>query len=187
MLQIYVFLPKTHIYIATEWEMLCNFVVMLTASILQSVEFYVIAVVFAAAVVAFLGRRPGAGPVRQILLPGVISLEEQGAVASIEFICDDDGSVLLRRHGVTGVRSDGAVSLAIEVSGFDVRIKERVVPGGADSAAMPVDTAAFMLDFMGREHYFISYTTEVTGTDPGLFASLTLSNRPGNRVVKPLQ
>lgn len=158
---------------------------MIAASVFQSVEFYVIAVVIAAAVVALSMRRPSGGPVREILLPGVISLEEGGTAPSVELICGDDGTVVLRRHGLTGVRSDGAVSLAIEVRGFDVRIQERVV-GGYGYDAAPIDTASFLLDFMGREHYFISYTTAVSDTEPGHFASLTLHNRPGIRAVKPL-
>ena len=166
--------------------MIRNFVDMLLAGIFQSVEFYVIAVTVAAAIVALAGRRPASGPVRQILLPGVISLEERGEGPSVEFLCADDGSVLLRRNGVAGVKADGAVSLAIEVKGFDVKITERTVAGGRDASAEPVDTASFVLDFMAREHYFISYTTEVTSAEPGLFASVTLNNRPGNHVVKQL-
>ena len=158
---------------------------MLPLSILQSVEFYVIAVVVAAAVVAFLGHKPQGGPARQYLLAGVISQEGVSDRPSIELLCGDDGSVILRRHGLRGVREDGAVSLADGGKGFDVRIIERVVPGR--EPWQPVDTASFILDFMGREHYFISYTSESRSSESDLFASLTLNNRPGNRVAKNLQ
>lgn len=160
---------------------------MLVTSIFQSVEFYVIAVVVAAAIVALLGRRPSDGPVRQYLLPGVISQEggESASSPGIELLCGDDGSVLLRRHGLKGVREDGAVSLAVEVKGFDVSITERVVAGR--EPWQPVDTASFILDFMGREHYFISYRSELSASESALFASVTLHNRPGNRVAKHLQ
>lgn len=40
---------------------------------------------------------------------------------------------------------------------------------------------------MGREHYFISYRSENRNAESELFASLTLNNRPGNRVIKNLQ
>ncbi|MCM1164262.1 MAG: hypothetical protein NC339_08450 [Muribaculaceae bacterium] len=157
-------------------------------SIFQSVEFYVIAVVVAAAIIAILGRKPSGGAVRQYLLPGLLTSDGDAVVPmppSVEFVCADDGTVTLHRRGLRGVREDGAVSLAIDVKGFDVAIKERIVPGR--EPWQPVDTASFVLDFMGKEHYFISYTTELTPVESGLFASLTLHNRPGNVVRKNLQ
>lgn len=166
-------------------EIFCNFVAMLPLSVFQSVEFYVIAVVMAAAIVALSSRRPSMGPVRQVLLPGVITLEEPAdTTPSIELLCGDDGTVLLRRHGLVGVNDTGAVSLAIEISGFDVKIKERIVPGRGPGEK--VDTAAFILDFMGREHYFISYTAELTESQSNLFGSLTLNNQPGIHASKRL-
>lgn len=158
---------------------------MIICSILQSVEFYVIASVIAAAVVAFLGKNPAKGPAREYLLAGVITMEDGDDAPSVELICGEDGKVLLRRHGISGVDVSGAVSLAIEVVGFDVRIKERVVEGRDNSC--PVNTASFILDFMGREHYFISYESPLTSASSSLFASLTLHNREGNRILKKLQ
>lgn len=151
-------------------------------SILDSVEFYVIAAVVAAAVIAFSARGDSKGPVRQILLPGVLSLSDSPRRPSVELICCDDGSVILRRHGISGMTLSGAVSLAINVSGFDVKIKERTVAGKRGDTET-VDTASFILDFMGAERYFISYTAE----DAGLFVALTLHNRPGIRVEKQMQ
>lgn len=162
---------------------------MILAGIFQSVEFYVIAAVMAAMIVALCARSDDRGPVREILLAGVISRERddgnEDADPSIELICNDDGSVVLRRHGLLGVYASGAVSLAIEVKGFDVKIRERVVPGRDDSGE-PVYTASFILDFMAREHYFISYVSDSTPFATSQTASLTLSNRPGNRVEKRL-
>ena len=148
---------------------------------INSVEFYVIAAVIAAAVVAFSARKSDEGPVRQILLPGVLAKSDTAPSAMVELLCNDDGSVILRRHGVTGVSVTGAVSLAITIKGFDVKIKERVVEGSP--ADEEIDMASFILDFMAEERYFISYTSDKYG----LFAALTLKNRPGNRVVKSLQ
>ncbi|MDE6118114.1 MAG: hypothetical protein K2G33_11480, partial [Duncaniella sp.] len=71
--------------------------------------------------------------------------------------------------------------LAITVRGFDVLIKERIVEGNPVDEM--IDTASFVLDFMGEERYFISYSAEAYG----LFVALTLKNRAGNRIVKPLQ
>lgn len=148
---------------------------------INSVEFYVIAAVVAAAVVAFSARRGDEGPAKQILLSGVLTKREVPTGAMIELLCNDDGTVLLRRYGVEGLTISGAVSLAITVRGFDVKIKERIVEGRPEDE--PIDTAAFILDFMGEERYFISYTSDSSG----LFAATTLKNRSGNRIVKELQ
>ncbi len=150
-------------------------------SILQSVEFYVIAAVVAAAIVAFSARGDKKGPARQFLFPGVLTISDSPRSPAIELICDEDGSVVLRRYGVDGMTLSGAVSIAVTVTGFDVKIKERVVEG--KPADDMVDTATFVLDFMGPERYFISYTAE----DAGLFVATTLHNRPGIRVMKPMQ
>lgn len=157
----------------------------LLSSIFQSVEFYVISVVVAAAIVAFMGRRPSAGPARRYAYDGVTTLEEPAdSSPSIELLCGDDGSVVLRRRGLRGVRQDGRVVIEVEVVGFDVRITERVTAGRWPE---PVDTASFILPFMGREHYFISYKSPLSESQEELMASLTLHNRPGNRVVRPLR
>lgn len=163
--------------------------IMLLASILQSVEFYVIAVTIAAMVVALCGKRAAPGPVREILLSGVISREKvcdgtHLVEPAIEFICFDDGSVVLRRHGLTDVTDRGAVSLAIELKGFDVVIRERIVSGREDG--MPVDAASFILDFMAPEHYFITYRSELPSGAVVMASSLTLHNRPGIHVTKRL-
>lgn len=155
---------------------------MMSAVAIGSVEFYVIAAVVAAAVLAFSGRKSSSGPARQYLLPGVLTLADSPQSAAVELICADDGTVVLRRHGVEGMTLTGAVSIAVDVSGFDVKIKERRVEGRPGDHET-VDTASFVLDFMGAERYFISYTAE----DAGLFAALTLHDRPGIRVVKALQ
>lgn len=162
---------------------------MIIAGIFQSVEFYVIAVTVAAMIVALCNGHGGHGPVREILLAGIISRENNGddmdeRGQEIELICCDDGQVVLRRHGLKGVSASGAVSLAIEIRGVEVRIKERVVEGRLDSE--PVDTASFILDFLAPERYFITYKSELPTGAVTVATSLSLSNRPGNRVVKQL-
>ena len=161
------------------------------AGIFQSVEFYIIATLLAAMTVALCARGDSRGPVREILAAGVITRESDGDAEQgdghrpeIEFICLEDGSVILRRHGIRGVTASGAVSLAMELKGFELKIRERSGAGRPDSE--PIDTASFILDFMAREHYFISYTSDLTDASTSLTTSLTLSNRPGNRVVRRL-
>lgn len=147
--------------------------------IITSVEFYVIAAVVAAAIVAFMGRREPAGAARQILMPTQLRCSGQERDEALELIAMDDGSVILRRHGVKGIGSDGALSLAITVKGFDVTVNERIVAGGGE----PVDTAEALLEFMGREHYFIHYRSEQIDR----VAAFTFHNRPGIHVIKPMQ
>ncbi len=158
---------------------------MIICSVFQSVEFYVLASVIAAAIVAFLSGNSSKGPAREYLLAGVITMEELDDSPSVELICGEDGKVVLRRHGISGVDMSGAVSLAIEVIGFDVKIRERIVAGREHTE--PINTASFILDFMGCEHYFISYESPLTSVSSPLFASLTLHNREGNRILKKLQ
>lgn len=166
-------------------------ILVILAGIFQSVEFYIIATLLAAMTVALCARGDNRGPVREILVGGVITREdeadpgvEDGHRPEIEFICLEDGSVILRRRGIRGVTASGAVSLAMELKGFELKIRERTMAGRPDSE--PIDTASFILDFMAREHYFISYTSDITDASTSLTTSLTLSNRPGNRVVKRL-
>lgn len=155
---------------------------MILVSVFQSVEFYVIAAVVAAAIVAYSAKSGTHGPARQFLIPGVLTNEGKRVSPMIELICNDDGSVLLRRYGVEGVTLSGAVSLAIKVIGFDVKIKERIVEGKHGDEEI-IDTSSFLLEFMAQERYFISYTSEATG----LFVAVTLKNRPGNHVIKSMQ
>ncbi len=148
-------------------------------AIYNTVEFYVIAVVVAAAVVALSARRDGGGAVRQLLLATRLRYSGESREPALELASLDDGNVLLRRHGLDGLASGGAVSLAVEVKGFDVKIKERLVTGGGE----PVDTAEVVLDFMGQERYFINYTAEsVDGV-----VAFTFHNREGMHVIRPFR
>ena len=66
-------------------------------AVFDSVEFYVIAAVVAAAIIAFSAKGGAGGPARQYLLPGMLTLADSPKVPAIELICCDDGSVVLRR------------------------------------------------------------------------------------------
>ena len=153
---------------------------------LHTTEFYVISLMIAAAIVALLGRRREPGAARQYLLAGVLERldEEPAPQPSIEFYCCDDGSVVLRRRGLAGIDTACAVSLAVEVKGFDITIHERHAP--SHRPGEPVDTASFLLDFLAPEHYFIRYVTPLTPAESEKVATLTLHNRPGLRTSRPL-
>ena len=67
----------------------------ISPSVFQSVEFYVISAVVAAAVLAFASKGESRGPVRQYLLPGVLSLEGSLRTPSVEFLCNVDARLLV--------------------------------------------------------------------------------------------
>lgn len=147
---------------------------------LGSVEFYVYATLVAAAIVAFLARPSERGEARQHLLAGELSnasgKDWSGSSSSqptISLHVRDDGAVMLFRHGIEGVSTSGAVSLAVTVIGFDITIEERIVPG--NNLDDPIDTATFILDFLAPDRYHLKYNSSTTSR----FAATTLLNRPG--------
>lgn len=146
---------------------------------LSSVEFYVYATLVAAAIVAFLARPSSRGEARQHLLAGELSNatgRNWGEIATVQpaisLIVRDDGAVVLFRHGIDGVSTSGAVSLAITVIGFDITIEERIVPG--NDIDEPIDTATFVLDFLAPDRYHLKYNSSSTSR----FATTTLLVRP---------
>ena len=146
---------------------------------LGSVEFYVYATLVAAAIVAFLARPSSRGEARQHLLAGELSnasnrswSDINSVQPAISLIVRDDGAVVLFRHGIEGVSSSGAVSLAITIIGFDITIEERIVPG--NNLDDPIDTATFVLDFLAPDRYHLKYNSSATSS----FVATTLLVRP---------
>lgn len=146
---------------------------------LGSIEFYVYATLVAAAIVAFLARPSSRGEARQHLLAGELSnasnrswSDNASVSPAISLIVRDDGAVVLFRHGIEGVTSSGAVSLAVTVIGFDITIEERIVPG--NNLDDPIDTATFVLDFLAPDRYHLKYNSSATSS----FVATTLLVRP---------
>ena len=146
---------------------------------LGSIEFYVYATLVAAAIVAFLARPSSRGEARQHLLAGELSnasnrswSDNASVSPAISLIVRDDGAVVLFRHGIEGVTSSGAVSLAVTVIGFDITIEERIVPG--NNLDDPIDTATFVLDFLAPDRYHLKYNSSATSS----FVAATLLVRP---------
>ncbi len=146
---------------------------------LGSVEFYVYATLVAAAIVAFLARPSSRGEARQHLLAGELSnasnrswSDSASVSPAISLVVRDDGAVVLFRHGIEGVSSSGAVSLAVTVIGFDITIEERIVPG--NNLDDPIDTATFVLDFLAPGRYHLKYNSSATSS----FVATTLLVRP---------
>ncbi|MDE6453351.1 MAG: hypothetical protein K2L27_04015 [Muribaculaceae bacterium] len=151
---------------------------MILAGIFQTVEFYVIMAVVAAAVVALSAMPRRTRQARLLTFEGDLMPGEPEAAPMLHFRVMRDGRVELRRTGLAGVGDEGAVTLEVEVAGFDVVMNERLRPGRGPA----VGEAVFTMDFFGQEYYHIRYRSESTG----LFAAVTLHARPGIFVDKEL-
>lgn len=156
-------------------------------SVFKTVEFYVIVSVIAAAVVGFMALPARRSEVKLHMLAGdlrstVGDADGDEPEAAVTFIVHDEGLVELRRTGLPeSITTDGAVSIAVKVSGFDIEIEERLTAGRHPSFGH-ADTAIFILDFLAPEWYHIKYNSETSGE----FAALTLHVRPGIRYTKRL-
>lgn len=155
-------------------------------SVFDSIEFYVIAAVVASAVVGLCVRPSSKGEAVTRLLAGELSpARDDGAdsTPSIELLVEEDGSVTLTRRGLDGmVHASGALSLVVNVAGFDISVEERLTPGCPEADVPEPAEARFTLDFLGAERYHLRYYSEATG---GL-AVTPLHVRPGIHIVKPL-
>lgn len=153
---------------------------LIECGILRSVEFYVMMVVVAAAVVGICVRPSRRGEAETIFSPGLLWFDEVAGEPRIEVEVRSDGTVAIIRRGIGLLGGESKVSLAITRIGFDLAIEERVadVPGGE-----PVNAAMFVLDFLGAERYHISYSA----AHANLFTSLTLAVKPGLHVSRDLK
>ena len=156
----------------------------LLASVFQTVEFYVIVSVVAAAVIAAVSLPERKGEVKLHLLAG--ELQEAGESTdnpiqgAITFTVGAGTIVTLRREGLRGVTMDGAVSLAVKVSGFDITIDERVTPGSP--YGQTAESVTFVLDFLAPEWYHIRYESDSLSEH----AAFALHVREGIVMRKPL-
>ncbi|MDE6541526.1 MAG: hypothetical protein K2L74_05905, partial [Muribaculaceae bacterium] len=121
---------------------------MILAGIFQTVEFYVIMAVVAAAVVALSAMPRRTRQARLLTFEGDLMPGEPEAAPMLHFRVMRDGRVELRRTGLAGVGDEGAVTLEVEVAGFDVVMNERLRPGRGPA----VGEAVFTMDFFGQEY-----------------------------------
>lgn len=159
---------------------------MLIAGIFNTVEFYVIVSVIAAAVIALVSLPERKGEVKTHLLAGNLIIDDNPAPVGpgngmLTFECHAGNIVSLRRDGLEGVCSSGSVSLVVKVSGFDIVIEERITAGALPASGY-VNSATFVLDFLAPEWYHIRYESDHFSEH----ASLTLHVREGIVVKKPL-
>jgi len=148
------------------------------ASWFHSVEFYVIAAVVAAAIVALSALPARRGAARRHSAAGDLLPEASAAEPRLEARVDDRGRLVLVR---TSLPTDTiAADLSVEIIDFDVKIEERLTAGRDRPAES--NAAMYVLDFFGAERYHISFDSP----QAGLFAAFTLPIRPGIRVSRPL-
>lgn len=146
----------------------------------MAVEVYIILAFIAAAVIAACARPSGRGPVRTYLVGGsLLDAEGDAGAAGVAFRVDDRGRLVVFRYGLQGVGVDGAYSVAVDVSGFDVTINERTLPG---HSAEKASCATVTLDFLGQERYHIQYKV-----DAALATAFYLTIRPDARIDRALE
>ncbi len=145
-----------------------------------SVEFYVIVFCVAAAIVAYAAVPSRRGAAALHLIAGQLAEGDPEAAPALDILVDDSRRAIITRRGVRDVSDRGAVSLAVNVVGFDIKIEERITPG---SAGPLMTQATFILDFLAPERYHISYHSE----DSGLFAAFTLPVSEGIHIHRDLK
>lgn len=152
------------------------------SSFLGSIEFYVIAAFVAAAVIAAASRPSRKSAARTFFYAGE-PVDDPGAPHPAEIECevDDRGNMHITRRGLEGVSEDGALSLAVEIIGLDVTIKERLTPGR--NGFSPVTAMRATIDCLASERYHFQYLSETTKTGTAFY----LTVKPGNSVVRELK
>lgn len=145
----------------------------------QTVEFYVICAFIAGAIVAYAAIPSRRGPVRGYLYGGTLLRDTEPSEPRISLEVRPDGLVTLTRDGLEGISESGAWSLALEINGFDITIRERLTPG---RGGQTVYSAYAVIDALGAERFHFQYISEATS----LRTAFTLTLLPGNKITRPL-
>ena len=158
---------------------------MTTLSIFTSVEFYVVTTIVAAAIVAYFAMPRQLGPVRQLLLPSVLDLDDSPQPTStptVTLATRPDGCVTITRRGLQDMNHTGAVSYAIEIKGFDIAITERIVDPAATGWA--ADRATVVIDGLAPGEL---YNIHIVNPALDIMASFSYRNRANNHTTRPLK
>ncbi len=147
---------------------------MILAGFFQTVEFFVIAALSAAAIVAYMCMPKSRGEAVVHTVAGELSAGDGGDGEEPELLVEvrDDGAVVLTRSGIEGITASGAVSVAATVCGFDMNVEDA-----------RIDKARFVLDFMAPEWYHVRYAN----SDTGEFCSFRLHVKPGIKMRRRLK
>ncbi len=149
-------------------------------SIFQTVEFYVVMVFIAAAVVGIAAMPANRGAARQQLIAGTLDFNATSSEPGIVAIVEECGKVTIYRFGLENVAESGAFSLAVTFIGYDVTIEERATYGRHNDR-MATAAQATITGFAPERYHFL-YRSEATGRN----AAFTLNIRPGNRIDRLL-
>lgn len=142
----------------------------------QSVEFYVITAVIAAAVIAMAARPPRGGAAVTRLLRAIPGPQED-PTPQLRISVDDHANLIIHR---TGLPPAVAVNMEITLTGHDISITEHLMPA-ADGIESP--SASIIIDFVGRDRYHLSYDAP----QQSLFTALSFTITPGLNITKPFQ
>lgn len=145
----------------------------------SSIEFYVIAVIVAAAVIGLTARPASRGEARTWLLPASLKPATDPLPApSITITCDDRYDLTIRR---TGLGATESLSLCVTMIGHDISIEEHAAPAlpGSGSGAMEAEVT---LTFTGPTRYHLSYSAPAMS----LFTAVQFTARPGTNIHKDL-
>lgn len=149
-------------------------------SIFQTVEFYVLTVFVAAAIVGLAAMPSRRGAARQQLVAGTLTFDDAPSQPGIVAIVNDDLSLTIYRFGLENVAESGAYSLAVTFIGFDITIEERLTYGRP--TGFEATGAHATITGLASERYHILYKSEATGRN----AAFSLNIRPGNRIDRLL-
>lgn len=153
---------------------------MLLLSIFQTIEFYIITAFIAAAVVGFAAMPSRRDAARTFLYAGQLIYDAAPSEPGIVLVAGDDASVMLYRFGLEGVGADGAYSLVLTQTGFDITIEERLTAGHHAGAAPTA--ASVRIDCLGCERYHFRFISKSTGRSAAFYLTL----RPDARVERLL-
>lgn len=144
---------------------------------ITSVEFYTIAFIVAAAVVAMCVKPPVHGEVITEFVRGTPTdgIESE---PSLQISVDNENRVTVFRLGFEDLTAESVVTLVVNKKGFDLEIKERV----SISPGEYVNSAVFMLNFLAPERYHVTYQAD----NSERFVAFNLTVKPGNRFEKQL-
>lgn len=153
---------------------------MVSLSIFNTIEFYVIAAFLAAYVVAACSVHSRRGAARTFFFRGVLSAGNITSEPVIELTVDDNGRLELYRYGIENLSTDGSFNLAVTIIGFNVTITERITPG-TDYGA-PASRGSAVMDCFAPERYHFQYISETMGRK----AACSFNIKPGNRIMRRL-
>lgn len=146
----------------------------------NTVEFYVILAVVAAAILALASRPDSLAPVKELLMACRLEDEAEHSAASVEMECQPNGLISIARRGVADICDGGAVSLAIKIKGRDMLIEERITQGRG--LMRPSVSASCLLPFIRLERYHVVYNSSSTGQ----YVAFTFPAKPGIKVLRSL-